>query len=94
MRPSLEIVYGGCTKAIAPFAWAIETRRRQRYALELYDLKTDRAEQNNLAAKMPDKVKELEQAWQQQTDNFTVLARQTMPEKPAAKGAKAKAKNN
>ena len=31
---------------------------------ELYDLKTDRAEQHNLAAARPDKVKELEQAWQ------------------------------
>ncbi len=43
---------------------------------ELYDLKTDRAEQRDLAARMPDKVKELEQAWQRQTDTFTELARQ------------------
>ncbi len=42
---------------------------------ELYDLKTDRAEQHNLAATMPDKVKELEQTWQRQTDSFTALAK-------------------
>lgn len=46
---------------------------------ELYDLKTDRAEQHDLAAKLPEKVKELEQAWQRQTDSFTELARKTLP---------------
>ncbi len=46
---------------------------------ELYDLRTDRAEQVNLAAKMPEKVKELERAWQDQTDRCTELARQTLP---------------
>lgn len=61
---------------------------------ELYDLKTDRAEQHNLADKMPDKVKELEQAWQQQTDSFTELAKKTMPEKAPAKAGKAKAKKD
>ena len=48
-------------------------------AWELYDLRTDRAEQNNLAAKMPDKVKELERIWQEQTDRTTELARKTAP---------------
>jgi arylsulfatase len=46
---------------------------------ELYDLRTDRAEQRNLAAQMPEKVKELEQAWQRQTDAFTQLARKSLP---------------
>ena len=57
---------------------------------ELYDLRTDRAEQNNLAAKMPDKVKELERIWQEQTDRYTELARKTLPERrqPAAKPKK------
>ncbi len=45
---------------------------------ELYDLKTDRAEQNDLAKTMPDKVKELEQAWLRQTESFTELARKTV----------------
>ena len=43
---------------------------------ELYDLKTDRAEQHDLAAKMPERVKELAFLWQEQTDAFTELARQ------------------
>jgi arylsulfatase len=38
---------------------------------ELYDLKSDRAEQHNLAAAMPEKVKELSALWQKQTDEFT-----------------------
>lgn len=46
---------------------------------ELYNLKEDRAEQQNLAAKMPDKVQQLEQAWQQQTEAFTKLARESQP---------------
>jgi arylsulfatase len=46
---------------------------------ELYDLSSDRAEQRNLAAAMPEKVNELEQVWQRQADRFTELAR-----KPAA----------
>jgi arylsulfatase len=58
---------------------------------ELYDLKTDRAEQHNLAARMPEKVKELERAWQQQTESFTSLARKTLPDQPTPKG-KAKTK--
>lgn len=53
---------------------------------ELYDLTTDRAEQHNLAAKRPDKVKELEQAWQTQTDSFTALTQKTLADQPKAKG--------
>lgn len=49
---------------------------------ELYDLKTDRAEQHNLAARMPDKVKELEQVWQRQTDSFTELAKEALAGQP------------
>jgi arylsulfatase len=45
---------------------------------ELYDLSTDRAEQRDLAAKMPERVKELEQAWQRQSENFTDLVRKTL----------------
>jgi len=45
---------------------------------ELYDLKSDRAEQHNLALIMPDKVKELESVWQLQTDEFTALAKQSL----------------
>jgi arylsulfatase len=59
---------------------------------ELYDLKTDRAEQHNLAASLPAKAKELEQVWQRQTDQFTALATLTLSEQPKGKGQKKKAK--
>lgn len=55
---------------------------------ELYDLKTDRAEQNNLAAKMPEKVKELAALWQQQTDEYSALAKLTLAEQPKGKAGK------
>ncbi len=55
---------------------------------ELYDLKTDRGEQRNLAVKMPNKAKELEAAWQRQTDDFTTLAKKTAPHVPSPKPAK------
>ncbi len=40
---------------------------------ELYDLRTDRAEQHNLADKKPDKVKELTAAWHARTDKLIRL---------------------
>jgi arylsulfatase len=58
---------------------------------ELYDLKTDRAEQHDLASKMPEKVKELEKVWQIQTDVFTELAAKTLSQQPKG-GAKGKGK--
>lgn len=58
---------------------------------ELYDLKTDRAEQHNLAATMPEKAKELEQVWLKQTNDFTELSKKTLSEQPQAK-AKGKGK--
>jgi arylsulfatase len=62
---------------------------------ELYDLKTDRAEQHNLAATMPDKAAELARMWQAQTDRTVELAKQTQTgqpkPKPKAKGGAAKA---
>lgn len=49
---------------------------------ELYDMRTDRAEQVDLAAKMPDKVKQLERVWHDQADRFTELARKTLADQP------------
>ncbi len=46
---------------------------------ELYDLKSDRAEQHDLAEKMPERVRELTASWQRQTDEFTALAKKTAP---------------
>jgi arylsulfatase len=44
---------------------------------ELYDLSVDRAESNDLAAKMPEKAKELEAAWIGQLKNMSKLAEKT-----------------
>jgi arylsulfatase len=52
---------------------------------ELYDMRTDRAEQVNLAAKNPGKIKELERVWQEQTDRHTALARKTLSIQPKTK---------
>jgi len=64
-------------------------------AWALYDLKTDRAEQNDLSAKMPEKAKELADLWQKQTEEYVALAKLTLAEQPkgkAGKNAKKKAK--
>ena len=58
---------------------------------ELYDMRTDRAEADNLAEKFPEKVRELEAAWQRQTKEFTDLAMKTADRgNPANKNKKAK----
>ena len=62
-------------KAIRLGDWKIVAAEGESW--ELYDLKTDRAEQRNLAAKFPDKVKELEKAWQRQTASLSLAARGT-----------------
>lgn len=61
---------------------------------ELYDLTSDRAEQNNLASKMPEKVQELERVWQQQTDSFIELAQQTLDDQPKRRRNTAKSSKN
>ena len=57
---------------------------------ELYNLAEDRTETNDLAAQHPDKVKELEAAWQANLDEIQELAARDLP--PAKGKAKAKAK--
>lgn len=52
---------------------------------ELYDLKTDRAEQQNLAAALPQQVRELERVWQRQADSFTELVKKRSPASPGRK---------
>jgi arylsulfatase len=59
---------------------------------ELYDLKTDRAEQHNLAAKLPDKARELAALWQARTESFTTLARKTIADPPKTQGKAANGK--
>jgi arylsulfatase len=60
---------------------------------ELYDLKTDRAEQQNLAAALPQQVRELERVWQRQADSFTELVKKTLASQPRPKGGQGKAKD-
>ena len=60
---------------------------------ELYDLKTDRAEQQNLAAALPQQVQELERVWQRQADSFTELLKKTLASQPRPKGVSSKARN-
>jgi len=88
-RESLWWYHEG-NRAIRMGDWKLVAAKGDAWAL--YDLRTDRAEQNDLAAKMPDKVKELEHAWQEQTDRYTELARRTLPaqRQPAAKTGKNK----
>jgi len=49
---------------------------------ELYDLKTDRAEQHNLAGTNPVKTRELSTLWQKQTDSFIELLKLEKEKKP------------
>jgi arylsulfatase len=77
-------------KAIRVGDWKLVAAKGAAWAL--YDLKTDRAEQNDLATKMPDKVKELEAAWQKQTEDFTALVKKTLADQPKGKGKGKKAK--
>ena len=50
---------------------------------ELYDLAHDRAESKDLAAKEPEKVRELADAWAKQTEAYRSLARQDLRSIPA-----------
>jgi arylsulfatase len=86
-RDSLWWLHEG-NRAVRVGDWKLVAAKGEPW--ELYDLKTDRAEQHNLASQMPDKVKELEQVWQKQTDSFTELAKKTLSEQP--KGGRGKGK--
>ncbi len=57
---------------------------------ELYDLKSDRAEQVNLALQMPEKVEELAKLWQAQADSFKELALKTLKAQAQGKAAVSK----
>jgi len=74
-RDSLWWLHDG-NRAIRVGDWKLVAAKKDSW--ELYDLRSDRAEQSNLASTMPDKVKELDSAWQLQTDKFTELAKQSL----------------
>ena len=86
-RESLWWLHEG-NRAVRVGDWKLVAARGDPW--ELYDMRTDRAEQINLAAKMPDRVKELERVWQEQADRFTELARRTLSEQSQAKAGKSK----
>ena len=87
-RESLWWLHEG-NRALRVGDWKLVAAKDQPWAL--YDLRTDRAEQHDLAAKFPDKAKELADLWQKQTDETIALAKLTQDEQPRAK-AKAAAK--
>lgn len=83
-------------KAIRVGDWKLVSAANQPSAgaasWELYDLGKDRAESNDLASKMPEKVRELEQLWNKAADEFRELAtrdlpadQKSSPEQPASK---------
>ena len=81
-RPGVPLNFGPQHAASErEFWWAHEGNRALRVGdwklvaardtpWELYDLKTDRAEQKDLAAENPDKVRELTELWEQRTKEF------------------------
>jgi arylsulfatase len=78
-RDSLWWLHEG-NRAIRVGDWKLVAAKGEPW--ELYDLSTDRAEQHDLASRKPDKVRELEAAWQNQTDAFTALAKESTPARP------------
>jgi arylsulfatase len=62
---------------------------------ELYNLKVDRGESDNLATKDPGRLQAMAQKWQQTTDEYYALARQDVPaQPPQGKGEKKKKKQD
>ena len=81
--------YHGGHRAIRVGDWKLVSKEKDG-AWELYNLSRDRTETTDLAAKFPEKVRELEQAWAKHLSEFSVLAAQDSPsendtKKPARK---------
>lgn len=76
-RESLWWLHEG-NRAVSVGDWKLVAAKGEPW--ELYDLRTDRAEQVNLAARMPEMVKKLEQVWQKQTNDSKRLIRKTLPD--------------
>jgi arylsulfatase A-like enzyme len=86
-RDSLWWLHEG-NRAIRVGDWKLVAAEGRPWSL--YNLKSDRADQNDLASQMPAKVVELESAWETQTSSFTTLVRKTLASQPVGKGKKAK----
>lgn len=74
-------------RAIQVGDWKLVAAKGDAWAL--YDLSRDRAEQHDVAAKHPEKVRELEAAWQAKVDEFTALVDRE-PKVERKKGEKGK----
>ena len=83
-------------KAIRVGDWKLVTAANQptsgAAAWELYDLSKDRAESNDLASKMPEKVRELERLWTKVTNEFHELATRDLAADESSSGNSAPAK--
>lgn len=73
-RESLWWLHDG-HRAVRRGDWKLVAAKDEPWSL--YDLTTDRAEQNDLATKHPELVKTLAALWQRQADEYTVLAKKT-----------------
>ena len=70
-------------RAIRVGDWKLVASEKQ--AWELYDLRQDRAESHDLAASMPEKVRELEALWQRKHDEFAALSKTAPAPEPLSK---------
>jgi arylsulfatase len=75
-RVSLWWLHEG-NRAIRVGDWKLVAAKGQPW--ELYDLKTDRAESNNLIDEQPDKARDLEAAWNRELDEIRRLAEPVAP---------------
>ncbi len=70
-------------RAIRIGDWKLVAARDQPW--ELYDLSTDRSETKNLAARYPQKVRNLERAWTERMNEYGKLARRDLSKESPAK---------
>lgn len=80
-RESLWWLHEG-NRAIRVGDWKLVASRGEPW--ELYDLKTDRAEQHNLANSKPEQVKELSERWQKEADAYLEQFKQGLPKEKKA----------
>ena len=76
-------------RALREGDWKIVSAADNRDAWELYDLTTDRAESNNLAAKEPERVKVMAERWEKLEQEYVAQAGPKPEPKKKGKGKKA-----
>ena len=65
--------YANTTPPVAPWVLNAPMPPIDQYKWELYNLAEDYSQANDLASKMPDKLKQLQAIWQQEADKYQVL---------------------